>query len=100
MSNIQRATRNCESREVMQWLEWLRQKGEDYSFLRTLPDGKDKRIREILACLDRRYRPLDRLVKGGPRQYIPPESRINQKQPTREEFNRLKDRLRELEKKI
>lgn len=91
--------RDYPEEEVMQWLEWLRQKGEDYSFLRTLPDCKDERIRDILECLDKRYRPLERRVKGESRRYIPPKSLIKQKGPTREEFKQLKERLAELEKK-
>jgi hypothetical protein len=85
--------------EVMQWLEWLRQKGGDYSFLRTLPGGKDERIRDILACLEKRYKPLTRRVKGESRRYLPPKSPIKQKEPMWEEFKQLKDRIAELEKK-
>jgi hypothetical protein len=85
--------------EVMQWLEWLRQKSEDYSFLRTLPGGKDERIREILAGLAKRYQPLMRRVKGGPRRYIPPKSPIKPKGAPGQEIKQLKERLAELEKK-
>ncbi len=85
--------------EVMAWLEWLRKNGSDYSFLRTLPDCKDERVRDILECLEDRYRPLARSVKDEPRRYMPPKSRIKQKRPVEEEFNRLKARLLELERK-
>lgn len=83
--------------EVMRWLEWLRQKGGDYSFLRTLPGGKDKRVLDILSYLEKRYRPLARRVKGEFRRYIPPESPIKGKAPSGEEFKRLKNRIKELE---
>jgi hypothetical protein len=86
--------------EVMQWLEWLRCKSEDYSFLRTLPGSKDERIREILASLGKRYQPLMGRVKGGPRRYVPPQSPVKQKGTPGQEMKRLKERLAELERKL
>lgn len=85
--------------EVMGWLEWLRQSGVDYSFLRTLPGCEDKRVNDILESLAKRYRPLNRSVKGEPRKYMTPESLIKQYRTPGEEFNRLKERIKELEKK-
>lgn len=85
--------------EVMGWLEWLRQSGVDYSFLRTVPGCQDKRVQDILECLEKRYRPLNRGVKGESRKYMPPESRIKQYRTPGDEFNRLKERIKELEKK-
>jgi hypothetical protein len=85
--------------EVMQWLEWLRESGKDYSFLRTLPDCQDKRVQDILGCLTKRYRPLERRVKDEPRRYLPPKSHIKPEEPPGEELKRLIDRIEELERK-
>jgi hypothetical protein len=84
--------------EVMQWLEWLRKSGEDYSFLRTLPDCRDKRVMNILKRLGKRYEPLNRSVKGESRRYKPLKSHNKQYKVPKEEFNRLKERLEELER--
>jgi hypothetical protein len=42
--------------EVVEWLEWLRQNGEDYSFVRQLPDTRDPNLRKVLDFV-RRARP-------------------------------------------
>ena len=90
--------RGVPEEEVMQWLEWLRQNGADYSFLRTLPDCRDERIRVILECLEDRYRPMALRVKGERRRYEPPKPGSKPKGPTQKEFKKLKDRIEYLEK--
>jgi len=42
--------------EVVEWLEWLRQNGENYSFVRQLPDSRDPNLRKVLDFV-RRARP-------------------------------------------
>jgi hypothetical protein len=37
--------------EVVEWLEWLRQNGEDYSFVRQMPDSRDPDLRRILEFI-------------------------------------------------
>ncbi len=87
--------------EVMAWLEWLRQSGSDYSFLRTLPDCKDERVRDILDCLEKRYRLLNRKVKGDSRRYMPHGARFKQHPHSpAEEFELLKERIRTLERRL
>ncbi len=51
--------------EVMDWLEWLRRNGHDYSFLRFVPDTKDRRMASILESLrNRSDRSLLRWLRG------------------------------------
>jgi hypothetical protein len=65
--------------EVVEWLEWLRKNGEDYSFLRGLPDAKDSRVETILSCLLKRYESLRRRLCGKRKKYIPEELRARSK---------------------
>lgn len=53
--------------ETVEWLEWLRKNGNDYSFVRTLPDLKDPRMKRLLEALDRSYPILPGRLKGEPR---------------------------------
>lgn len=43
---------------VVEWLEWLRKNGEDYSFLRTLPQLDDRRVDALLRSLEQTHRTL------------------------------------------
>jgi hypothetical protein len=83
--------------EVVEWLEWLRKNGEDYSFLRDLPKAKDKRVQAILGCLLDRYESLAGRLRGKKIQYRPPRTRIKSKPAQKEEFKQLEARLKELE---
>lgn len=75
--------------EVVEWLDWLRKNGEEYSFLHGLADAGDKHMTAILDfLLDENAYLLDRL-KGKRRSY----------EPTLEDkFKQLKGRVEELEK--
>jgi hypothetical protein len=50
--------------EVVDWLEWLRQNGKDYSFVRDLPDFDDPRIQEILGQLEKLNRSVVPALNG------------------------------------
>jgi adenosine deaminase len=94
--------------EVVNWLDWLRKNGEDYSFLRGLPDAGDRRIKAIINFMVKRYDRLLRRLKGERRQYRPPKyrkSRAASKTKLEEELKQLQamykkseDRIKELEK--
>jgi hypothetical protein len=49
--------------EVVEWLKWLRDNGNDFSFTRALPDRQDPRLRRILKDLERASRSLS--IGGG-----------------------------------
>ncbi len=42
--------------EVVEWLDWLRRNGEDYSFVRQLPDRDDPAMRKVLDRLEKQQR--------------------------------------------
>lgn len=55
--------------EVVEWLDWLRQNGNDSTFLRSLPQASDPRIRALLRRIksNPRHRRLrERLAGGSP----------------------------------
>jgi hypothetical protein len=88
--------------EVVEWLDWLRKNGKNYSFLRSLPDAKDKRMLAILDNLLKRYEPMMRCLRGEQRIYKPPKSTIYSKTNVEleEENNELLARIKQLENKI
>jgi len=49
--------------EVVNWLEWLRDNGTEYSFVRQLPSADDPEMKKLLDAI-RRTRPRVRSVKG------------------------------------
>lgn len=49
--------------EVVEWLEWLRRNGEEYSFVRQLPGADDPAMAELLRVI-REARPTVRSVEG------------------------------------
>ncbi len=55
--------------EVVEWLNWLRDNGKDYSFLRDLPGKDDKDMEAILDCLIQRYNPILERMTGKKRKY-------------------------------
>jgi hypothetical protein len=55
---------------VVEWLEWLRGNGEDYSFLRTFPGLEDPRIEEVIASLKRTHRALPDRLAGRRRDFF------------------------------
>jgi hypothetical protein len=59
--------------KVEEWLDWLRKNGENYSFLNTLPDVKDRRMKVILENLSQRYKQLLCRLRGERRRYQPPK---------------------------
>jgi hypothetical protein len=81
---------------VMEWLEWLRKNGIDYSFLRSLPDFNDQRVKKILDYLSKRYESLLHRVSGDRRRYKPPKSRIKSNEELEQENKRLKTRYKQL----
>jgi hypothetical protein len=93
--------------EVVEWLDWLRKNGKDYSFLSGLPDAKDRRVKAILDCLLERYDSLLGRLRGERKQYKPPKLKIKldperdkELKQLKEEYKWMKDRLEELEKKL
>ena len=44
-------SKNVSEPEVVAWLEWLRQNGEESSFIRYLPKADDPRMIKIIQCL-------------------------------------------------
>ncbi len=84
--------------EVVKWLDWLRRNGEDYSFLRDMPDAKDSRIKSILDHLLKRHGTLHRRLKGRRKQYVPPDvQRIDtKKRVSAKEYDKLKTEVEEL----
>ena len=85
--------------EVVEWLNWLRKNGKDYSFLRELPEKNDPHMAEILKCLREKYEPLLRRLRGERRKYRPPGSRFKSKPKPEEEYRQLKARIEALEGK-
>lgn len=57
--------------EVMNWLNWLRENGNDSCFVRTLPEPEDPRIKTILEGLRRSSQPL--WERMGGKRSDPPE---------------------------
>lgn len=53
--------------QTVEWLEWLRRNGEDYSFVRTLPDLDDPRMKAMIDELAEFYPLVPRKLKGLPR---------------------------------
>lgn len=51
--------------EVIEWLDWLRQNGNDSSFVNTLPPPGDSRIQKILASLKKDSRALQERLNGS-----------------------------------
>jgi hypothetical protein len=88
--------------EVVEWLDWLRKNGKNYSFLRSLPDAKDKRVLAILDNLLKRYEPMMRCLRGEQRIYEPPKSPVHIKTNVEleEENKELLARIKQLEYKI
>jgi adenosine deaminase len=90
--------------EVVKWLDWLRQNGEDFSFLRDMPDAKDSRIRTILDHLLKRHATLHRRLNGNWKQYVPPDIRAKsnwnyqKKRDSTDQFAKLKAEVEELRK--
>lgn len=80
--------------EVVEWLDWLRINGKDYSFLNVLPEAKNKHMTSILDYLIKNNDHMLRRLKGEPKKYSPPRPRIHIK--TKQE--QMEARLQELEK--
>ena len=52
--------------EVVEWLEWLRQNGQEYSFVRQLPPAHDPDMKKLLGAI-RKARPSIRSIRGRTR---------------------------------
>jgi hypothetical protein len=75
--------------EVVEWLEWLRKNGTEYSFLHGLSGAENKHMKSILNYLLKKNEPLLNRLEGKRRKY----------EPTLEDkFVQLKDRVEELDK--
>lgn len=83
--------------KVVEWLEWLRGNGKDYSFLRDLPPAKDRRVKKILDSMVKRYSPLLQRVSGKRRRYKPPEMRDKPDPHSPDEVEQLKARYHQME---
>ena len=86
--------------EVVEWLEWLRKNGKEYSFLRVLPHAEDENIEIIIDSLFKKYTPILRRLRGEKRQYKPPKSRIKLNTELEQENRLLKTRYKQLEARI
>lgn len=53
---------------VVQWLEWLRDNGREYSFVRQLPDPDEPEMKALLDAV-RNARPAVRSVRGKEKKY-------------------------------
>ncbi len=51
--------------DVVAWLDWLRQNGHDYTFLRFLPKSTDRRYRKLLTAIDKDRGPLRDWMSAG-----------------------------------
>jgi hypothetical protein len=88
--------RNVPEPEVVEWLDWLRENGKDYSFLRVLPGAKDKHMASIIDCLLKKYAPLLRRLRGERRKYESPEVRLKSRYKKKEE-SEIEDMYHQLE---
>ncbi|MCP4149580.1 MAG: hypothetical protein GY757_17675 [bacterium] len=74
--------------EVVEWLNWLRKNGAEYSFLHSLVGKENKHMKAILDFLLKENIPLLDRMKGKKRHYEPsPE----------EKLKKLNNRIKELE---
>ncbi len=61
--------RGAAEAEVVNWLEWLRKNGEEYSFLHSLPPFDDPRIQMLLRSLEEVHQDLLPRLSGRRRDY-------------------------------
>ncbi len=94
--------RGVSEAEVVEWLNWLRENGKDYSFLHVLPHAKDKNMAAIIHCLVKKYAPLLQRLQGERRKYEPLESRVETKWKENGERgkNDIYDQLKTAQKKL
>lgn len=85
--------------QVVEWLEWLRKNGSEYSFLHGLADANNKHMKSLLDCLLKKYSPLLQRLKGKRKKYRPSPAHLQSK-PLKEEIRQLKLKLRELEENM
>ena len=79
--------RNVPETELVEWLDWLRENGKDYSFLQVLPGAKNEHMASIIDCLLKKYAPLLRRLRGERRKYESPEERFKSKYKKRKSRN-------------
>ncbi|MCP4216257.1 MAG: hypothetical protein GY765_16535 [bacterium] len=63
--------RNVPEPEVIEWLNWLRKNGSEYSFLHSLADNKNKHMKAVLDYLLKENEPLLHRLQGRKRYYEP-----------------------------
>lgn len=86
--------------EVVEWLEWLRKNGKEYSFLRVLPHADDEHMESILKSLFDKYTPILRRLRGERRHYYTQKSRIKLNTELEHENRILKTRYKQLETRL
>lgn len=85
--------------EVVEWLEWLRKNGTDYSFLHGMASANDKHMKSLLDHLLKKYARLLHRLKGKRRIYRSPGDHDELTNVPAETFSQLKAKLAEIEKK-
>lgn len=86
--------------EVVEWLNWLRKNGKNYSFLNVLPFNKDKDMAAVIENLTTKYPELERRLRGTRKKYVSKEKRKNKESLLYDEYKAMKAKLKELSDEV
>ncbi len=84
---------------VMEWLEWIRNNGHEYTFARFLPDLDDPNLQRLLFKIRRSGGPLTDWLRGTRKSWLTRHREEWRKQQERR-WARLEDRIEDLENEI